>query len=239
MLAFNFFLKRNLCFLESNMFGYTLGYQYLNQAKQNYKENNSASIKQNSQISKTFVGIIALALKLLNQCNILFFTWDTFHLSASFKGSNHICIKDKALYKMSVGALGNCLSIAILFRVIHKVQAKPAKRNMRTRIGRGPLPCNQTSENSCKKRGISPKLKTSFMNAQVILASTQSKRIWFTVSKTPQRQHFPSPLQPLLAKDCPTGSLLLKVCHRKKNYFERDFAFPNNPSNSTRHTPIR
>jgi hypothetical protein len=77
---------------------------------------------------------------------------------------------------MSVGALGYCLSIAILFLVTQKVQTKPAKRNMSTRIWRGPLPCSQTSENSCKEWGISPKLNTSFMNAQIILARTQSKK---------------------------------------------------------------
>jgi hypothetical protein len=59
------------------------------------------------------------------------------------------------------------------------------------------------------------------MKVQIILARTQSKKIWFKVSITPQRQHFPSPLQPLLTKDCPSGNLLLKVCHRK-NFILRE-----------------
>jgi hypothetical protein len=100
------------------------------------------------------------------------------------------------------------------------------------------LPCNQSSEKDFRERGTDSKSKASFKIAQIILARTQSNKMWSIDSKTPHTQHLSFPFQPLRIRDWPTGSLLLKVCQRKKIYFKLDFTLPDEASHLARHSSI-
>jgi hypothetical protein len=85
---------------------------------------------------------------------------ETRSLSFSFRSTHHLCRNDIAMYSTSVGALTNDFSIVILFLVFHNAQAKPAKKNMISLFGKGPLPCNQVTDNSSRDEGHESRLNT-------------------------------------------------------------------------------
>ena len=124
----------------------------------------------------------------------------------------------------SVGVLGKLFSIAILFLAVQRTEANPAKMNMSKQAGKGPLPCNQSLENSIRDLSTSLNCQTSLITLQMNLAKWHLKRIWFTDSAHPQTQQLPEHFH-LLIRLRPTCSLLLKACQRKNLIFRGNLHF--------------
>jgi hypothetical protein len=102
-------------------------------------------------IFKTSDMRVSLGLKDLSQQATEFLICMIRSWSSSLRFTLYFCISESARYRTPVGAFGIIFSIAIVFLIVQRAQAKPDNIKMINLIRKGPLPLRQVPQNSSQE----------------------------------------------------------------------------------------